>query len=157
MRAGSDNSAEAGRLSVVTDATNPAAPVWAAPVRYAEADQQGVVFNAHYLTYCDEALSAFLRERADRDPGIAGLAERVQLVSSTLNWSGPARWGDLIEVAARCTAVGRSSVTLEFEVRASGRECCRVQTVYVHTDTSGRAAPVPDGVRAALLETSPTR
>lgn len=33
---------------------------WSAPVRYVEADAQGIVFNAHYLVYYDEALMAFL-------------------------------------------------------------------------------------------------
>ena len=28
---------------------------WSSPVRYVECDQQGVVFNAHYLTWADEA------------------------------------------------------------------------------------------------------
>lgn len=28
--------------------------------RYGEVDQQGVVFNAHYLTWFDEACTAFL-------------------------------------------------------------------------------------------------
>jgi acyl-CoA thioester hydrolase len=31
-------------------------PAWSAPVRYAECDQQGVVFNANYLAYADEAV-----------------------------------------------------------------------------------------------------
>ena len=29
--------------------------VWSSPVRFVECDQQGVVFNAHYLTWADEA------------------------------------------------------------------------------------------------------
>ena len=34
---------------------------WSAPVRYAECDGQGVVFNSHYLLYADEALTGMLR------------------------------------------------------------------------------------------------
>ncbi len=34
---------------------------WSAPVRYAECDMQGIVFNAHYLLYADEALTGLLR------------------------------------------------------------------------------------------------
>ena len=30
-------------------------------VRYGEVDQQGVVFNAHYLAYCDDAMETWLR------------------------------------------------------------------------------------------------
>src|SRR5262249_38045593 len=50
---------------------------WSAVVRYAEVDQQGVVFNAHYLTYCDEAMGLLCAQN-----GLLDIAERIQLVSS---------------------------------------------------------------------------
>ena len=120
---------------------------WSAPVRYAEVDQQGIVFNAHYLTYCDEAMGAFCDHR-----GILGFAERLNLVSSSLTWSGPARWGDTIEVDATCTRIGSTSVTMRFQVRAAGRDTCVVETVYVHVGDAGRPTPVPEDVRRALQD-----
>ncbi len=120
-------------------------PTWSAPVRYAEADQQGVVFNAHYLTYCDEAAGALFVRR-----GLPGFADDVRLATTTLTWSGPARWHDRVDVYARCTRIGRTSLVIRFDLLASGRECATVETVYVHTDKSGRPVPVPEHVRAAL-------
>jgi acyl-CoA thioester hydrolase len=125
---------------------------WSAPVRYAEVDQQGVVFNAHYLLYCDEAMGAFCAQRDLRE-----FVELVRLVSSTLTWSGPARWGDLIEVDVRCSKVGRTSATLHFDVRAGGRPCCVVETTYVYADVHGTPVPVPDDVRARLTADRPAR
>ena len=118
---------------------------WSAPVRYAEVDQQGVVFNAHYLLYCDEAMGAFCIQR-----GLSEFVELVRLVTSTLTWSGPAHWGDVIDVDVRCTQVGTTSATLAFDVHAAGRPCCQVETVYVYADRSGTPAPIPDEVRVAL-------
>jgi acyl-CoA thioester hydrolase len=118
---------------------------WSAPVRYAEVDQQGVVFNAHYLLYCDEAMGAFCIER-----GLTDFVQLVRLVTSTLTWSGPAHWRDLIEVDVQCTKVGRTSATLAFEVRAGGRPCCHVETVYVYADAAGVPREIPDDVRGAL-------
>jgi acyl-CoA thioester hydrolase len=126
------------------------AATWSAPVRYAEVDQQGVVFNAHYLLYCDEAMGAFCLER-----GLGEFVETVRLVRSTLTWSGPARWGDVVEVGVRCTKVGRTSTTLEFEVQAGGRPCCVVETVYVYADAAGGPQPIEDDVRAALTAERP--
>ena len=40
--------------------------VWSSPVRYGECDQQGVVFNAHYMAYCDDASDRWLRDRLGR-------------------------------------------------------------------------------------------
>jgi len=118
---------------------------WSAPVRYAEVDQQGVVFNSHYLLYCDEAMGAFCIAR-----GLRTFVELVRLATSTLTWSGPAHWGDLIEVDVRCTKVGQTSATLAFDLRAGGRPCCQVETVYVYADKSGTPTPIPDEIRTAL-------
>jgi acyl-CoA thioester hydrolase len=120
---------------------------WSALVRYAEVDAQGVVFNSHYLLYCDEAMSAFCSSR-----GIAVVAERVQLVTSTLTWKSPARWGDTVGVDVSCPRVGTSSFTLDFLVSVDDRLCCEVRTVYVFTDRSWRPAPLPDDARAALTQ-----
>lgn len=119
--------------------------VWSAPVRYAECDQQGVVFNAHYLAWCDEALGAFCRAR-----GLADLADGVRLASSTLTWHAAARWGDVVDVDARCTRVGRTSFVLDFTLGVGERLCCTVTTVYVDTDPDGRPRPITDATRAAL-------
>lgn len=118
---------------------------WSAPVRYAEVDQQGVVFNSHYLLWCDEAMSAFCRQR-----GLVDFAERVHLVTSTVTWRTPARWGDVVDVTVQCLRVGRTSATLAFDVRVHDAECCAVETVYVLTDADSRPVPIPDGVRGAL-------
>ena len=118
---------------------------WSAVVRYAEVDQQGVVFNAHYLTYCDEAMGLLCAEN-----DLLDIAERIQLVTSTITWTGPARWGETIEVDAECTRLGNSSLDIAFDLRADGRDCATVTTTYVLTDLAGTPEPLPDRVRAAL-------
>jgi acyl-CoA thioester hydrolase len=120
-------------------------PTWSAPVRYAEVDQQGVVFNAHYLLYCDEAMGAFCAQR-----GILPLAERIMLIDSHLTWTGSARWGDVIAVDAECTRLGTSSFDMRFAVRTGTSECCQVRTTYVLVGDDDRPAPLPDDARAAL-------
>jgi acyl-CoA thioester hydrolase len=119
---------------------------WSAPVRYAEVDQQGVVFNSHYLLYCDEAMGAFCSQR-----GLDRFVALVRLVSSSITWRGPARWGDVIDVDVRCTKVGRTSATLAFDIRAGDRACCEVATVYVYADESGTPVPITDEIRTTLL------
>jgi acyl-CoA thioester hydrolase len=120
-------------------------PTWSAPVRFAEVDQQGVVFNAHYLLYCDEAMGAFCTQR-----GLDDFVAVVRLATSTLTWTGPARWGDRIEVDVRCAKIGRTSTTIAFALSASGRPCCHVETVYVYADESGTPVEIPADVRTAL-------
>ena len=114
-------------------------------MRYAEVDQQGVVFNAHYLLYCDEAMGTLCAEHALLD-----IAERIQLVRSTITWQGSARWGDVVEVDAACTRMGTSSMDVTFDIRAGGRDCASVDTTYVLTDLAGTPEPLPDRVRLAF-------
>jgi acyl-CoA thioester hydrolase len=121
-------------------------PTWSAPVRFAEVDGQGIVFNSHYLLYCDEAASAFFAGH-----GLPDLAPNIRLVASSLTWSASARWGDVVEVDATCTRVGRTSLVIEFDVRAGDRTVCHVETTYVNTDPAGTPVPVPDAVRTRLL------
>jgi len=121
-------------------------PTWSAPVRFAEVDQQGVVFNSHYLLYCDEAMGTFCAERELLD-----LAARVKLVASSLTWSGSARWGDVIEVDVACHRVGTSSFGVTFDVRTGGSTICAVETTYVNVDEDGTPTPLSDPERTALL------
>ncbi len=114
-------------------------------MRFAEVDVQRVVFNSHYLLYCDEASSTFFAARE-----LSDLAEQVRLVASKLVWTGSARLGDVVSVDVSCAGVGRTSFTLHFELTASGRDCCRVETTYVVTDPDGRPTPVPPDIRARL-------
>jgi acyl-CoA thioester hydrolase len=117
---------------------------WSAPVRYAEVDQQGIVFNAHYLVYCDEAMGAYCAQRELLD-----VAERVHLVASTQHWRSPARWGDVVDVEAHCTELGRTSFRMHFDVRVRDTVVCAVDTTYVLAE-NGRPAPIPDDVRSRL-------
>jgi acyl-CoA thioester hydrolase len=122
---------------------------WSSPVRYVECDQQGVVFNAHYLTWADEASTAWWTSVGlPWDELVARGVEPV-VKASALEWSSSARWGDTVTVDAETEKVGRTSVTVRFTVRVGERVCCAVHTTYVAV-VDGRAAPWPDAVRARL-------
>jgi acyl-CoA thioester hydrolase len=127
----------------------PAVPVsWSSPVRFVECDQQGVVFNAHYLVWADEASNAWWESIGLPWDELARRAEPV-VKASTLEWSSSARWGDTVTVDAAAERVGRTSATLVFTVRVGERLCCVVRSTYVAT-AGGAAVPWPDDVRALL-------
>ena len=60
-------------------------------MRYAEVDGQGVVFNAHWLTYFDEACTRFMEELGF-GPDFWIREFDVMLVRAVIEWSGPARF-----------------------------------------------------------------
>ncbi|MGY1664725.1 acyl-CoA thioesterase [Geodermatophilus sp. SYSU D00696] len=121
---------------------------WSSPVRFVECDQQGVVFNAHYLVWADEASNLWWASLGLPWDEIAARADPV-VKASTLEWSSSARWGDTVTVEAESERVGRTSVTVRFTVRVGGRVCCVVRNTYVGT-AGGAPVPWPDDVRERL-------
>jgi acyl-CoA thioester hydrolase len=123
------------------------------PVRYLEADQQGVVFNMWYLAYFDEAMTGFLQFGGLPYAALQAGGHDVQVVHTELDWRGALHWGDEARVTVRPDAVGRTSFTLAFEVRAGEQPDVLVsgRTVYVciRTDGSGKTA-IPDSLRSLL-------
>jgi acyl-CoA thioester hydrolase len=123
--------------------------LWSSPVRFIECDQQGVVFNAHYLVWADEAVNAWWSERGVdwEEQGARGVEYFV--VASSLNWRSPARWGDTVAVDAELDTLGRTSLAVRFVIRVGERVCCEVRTTYVCA-SKGVAIPWPDDIRAVV-------
>jgi acyl-CoA thioester hydrolase len=128
-------------------------------VRYLEVDAQGVVFNAWYLAYFDEAMSAFLTARGMPYQKMVEAGYDVQLVRSEIDWRSGLRWQDAIEVAVSTARIGRTSFALDFEVRRDGHEVtCSGRTVYVvvAADGSGKRE-IPPLIAEALGDPIPLR
>jgi acyl-CoA thioester hydrolase len=123
--------------------------VWSAPVRFVECDQQGVVFNAHYLTWADEAVNAWWETAGLPFGALDAWGIEYYVKASALDWVSSARYGDTVAVDAELEKLGRTSLTVVFTVRVAERVCCTVRTTYVAT-ADGRPTPWPDDVRVAL-------
>jgi acyl-CoA thioester hydrolase len=119
-------------------------------VRYMEVDQQGVVFNAWYLTYYDDAMTALLNHSGLPYQRMLDAGYDVQLVRSEIDYRAGVRWGE-IEVAVSTSRLGRTSFDLDFQIRQNGEVCTNARTVYVviATDGSGKRER-PDLITDAL-------
>jgi acyl-CoA thioester hydrolase len=121
---------------------------WSSPVRYVECDQQGVVFNAHYLTWADEASNHWWASHGLPWDVVAQRCEPV-VKASSLEWSSSARWGDTVTVDAETERLGTTSVTVRYTIRVGERVCCVVRNTYVAV-AGGRPTPWPDDIKALL-------
>ncbi|SHN47704.1 acyl-CoA thioesterase [Cryptosporangium aurantiacum] len=133
--------------------------VYPTRVRYMEVDAQGVVFNAWYLAYFDEAFAAFLEFRGLRYPDLVGAGFDTQLVRSEIDWRSGLRWQDDAVVAVSTAHQGRTSFAIDFEVRRGDDEVtCSARTVYVviGTDGSGKRE-IPPMLATALGPPAPLR
>lgn len=115
-------------------------------IRYMEIDGQGVVFNAWYLTYFDDAFTAFLSARGLSYPALLEAGFDTQLVHSEIDWKTGLRWQDDVRVAVSTARIGRTSFAVDFQTRRNGGEVtCSARTVYVvvATDGSGKCQIPP--------------
>lgn len=122
-------------------------------VRYVEVDAQGVVFNAHYLTYCDDAMTRFFAALGydPKETFTEGGAFDVMLVKSVLEWKGSAGFEDELAIEVRPSRLGGSSFDITFTMRVGDREVCVVVITYVSVvPGEHRSCPIPDEVRGQL-------
>jgi acyl-CoA thioester hydrolase len=120
--------------------------------RYAEIDQQGVVFNGHYLTWFDEAFTGFLDHVGLPYPELIASGFDVMVVHSELDYGGSVRWRDDARVDVTCERQGTTSFTLAFGVYRSADEVAVTgRNVYVvlATDTWTKT-PIPRRLAEAL-------
>lgn len=121
-------------------------------VRWVEVDAQQVVFNGHYLTYLDVAVTEFWRTVGLPYPdAMRHVGGDIFVRRNTLAYHAPARLDDWLDIGMRCERIGTSSITLNWAVWSQGRLLVTGEVVYVFTDlASARSAPVPDAVRRQL-------
>jgi acyl-CoA thioester hydrolase len=128
--------------------------------RYAEVDQQAVVFNGHYLTWFDEAVTGFFDHLGATYPDLMDSGLDMHVVRTEIDYAAPVRWRDIVRVAVTCERVGTTSFTIGFSVlrRRDGSDelvAVRGRNVYVIVSTDDWAKrPVPDSLRAALTSSS---
>jgi acyl-CoA thioester hydrolase len=123
-------------------------------VRYAEVDGQGVVFNAHWLTYFDESCTRFM-ESLGFGPDFWIREFDVMLVRAKLEWSGPARFDDWVDVEVVPTRLGTKSFDLRYRASVAGEPVCEATITYVSVKPGAYTSiEIPDEVRQALAARS---
>jgi acyl-CoA thioester hydrolase len=128
-------------------------------VRYVECDAQKVVFNSRYAEYVDVAMNEYLRAIGILDQFFTGDLD-FQLVKQTVEWKGPARYDQVLELSMQTMRLGTTSFTVSVEFRIAGddRIIVTVETVYVLMDASTLTKrPIPDAIRSALTDGAPGR
>lgn len=124
-------------------------------VRYAEVDAQGVVFNAHWLTYADDATTRFFEhlgyDTAEMWAHGADAPFDIMVRSSHLDFAGSAGFDDTIELSVAPVRLGTSSFDLRYVAAVDGQPVVTITTTYV-TVVAGeaRSQPIPTELRARL-------
>lgn len=125
-------------------------------VRYSEIDAQGIVFNAHYLTYFDTTLTEFFRSLGVEFGGqdVATLDYDYHLVKSVVEYHAPIYFDEVIDVYVGVARIGNSSLSFHLFIYAGDEENPRSsgEIIWVHANRkTGKSAPLPDDIREKLM------
>ena len=81
-------------------------------VRYAEVDAQGIVFNAHYLTYFDCLITEYYRKlKYNYALEVKKHQKDFHVIKTTLEYKKPLLFDQLIDAGIRTSKIGNSSIT----------------------------------------------
>jgi acyl-CoA thioester hydrolase len=114
-------------------------------IRYGEVDMQRVVFNAHYLAYCDDASDIWLRSL-----GMSATSEwDVMVKRADITWLGGATVGEVLVLDLSVARVGNTSFDVAFDGHVDDRPVFDAVLTYVVVKM-GTLEPVrvPDVLRA---------
>jgi acyl-CoA thioester hydrolase len=120
-------------------------------VRYSECDQQGVVFNGHYLFYYDVAVTELWRTRIGRYQDMIAGGHDLVVAEARLRYLRAAHFDDEIDITMPVHHLGTTSLVIRpvfmvaDEVIADGE----IRHVFVDPATM-RKTEIPDYVREAL-------
>ncbi|WP_248903524.1 acyl-CoA thioesterase [Halocatena marina] len=122
-------------------------------VRFAETDQQGVVFYGEYVTYQDEATSAFLREIGYDYTTLIENEWDIHVAHVDLDYRSPAFFENVIVNSLRVESIGHSSITFDYQARRSMDDTVLVEghVTHVAVDDTGTPTRIPDTFRDAVI------
>jgi acyl-CoA thioester hydrolase len=120
-------------------------------VRYSEIDGQGVVFNAHHLTYFDTTITEYFRALCyDQFADAKATGIDFHVAKSVIEYKAPVLFDWELDVGARVARIGNTSVTFELAIFRKGTGDARVtgEIIWVYTDQkSHRPVPISEHIR----------
>lgn len=118
-------------------------------VRWAEVDPQNIVFNGHYLTYADVAITEYFRALGVVYPGdLSREGGDFFAIKSVLEYLAPAHFDDQLQIGVRVARLGRSSLSFNLGIWRADEALTQGEVIYVHADSaSRRSRALPEWLR----------
>ena len=122
-------------------------------VRWAEVDPQSIVFNGHYLTYADVAITEYFRALGISYPAdLSRDGGDFFAIKTLLEYMAPAHFDDELQIGIRVARLGRSSLTFAMGIWHGEQALTSGEVVYVHADSASRtSSPLPEWLRLKIL------
>lgn len=120
-------------------------------VRYSECDQQGVVFNGHYLFFYDVAVVELFRSRIGSWQQVLERGADLVVAETRLRYRASARFDDEIDISLPVSHLGTTSMVITPRFHRDGLLLADGEVRHVFVDpATGQKTPIPEDIRGAL-------
>ncbi|MCX7801865.1 MAG: acyl-CoA thioesterase [Meiothermus ruber] len=121
-------------------------------VRWAETDPQGIVFNGHYLTYFDVAITEYWRALGIPYPStVERFGLDLFVVKATVEYHAPAHYDDELDIGVRVGRIGNSSMQFVLGIFREEAHLISGEVIYVAAHPQTRQPQtVPQAMRQLL-------
>ncbi len=121
-------------------------------VRFEETDTMGVVYYSKFFVWMEVGRINLLRDVGITYADLLKKGRNIPVVQAHADYRSFAHFDNEVQVKTRVTAVGRSSIRFENEIRRlpDGDLLCTGHTIHAYINGQGTAVPIPQGIRKKL-------
>ena len=120
-------------------------------VRYAETDQMGVAYNAHYLTWFEVGRTEFMREIGVTYHETEKDGYFLPVSGAGIQFLKPALYDDVLTVRTHISEKPGARLKLSYEILRGGEVISTGFTEHVFTDRGMAPKRPPKGLRNQLM------
>ena len=125
-------------------------------VRYAETDQMGVVYHAHYLVWCEVGRTELIRQIGVPYAELERQGVILAVSDASIRFHSSARYDDVVAVETWVEEVRSRQLTFRYTIErvdgANRQRLASARTVLTALDPSGRPRVLPASLMNLLRE-----
>jgi len=127
---------------------------WETRIRYYELDPQGIMHNANYLAFYDQAVAEYFRDLDyDYEKEIRNTNKDFHTVQVVVQYNKPLYFDDEIEIGLKIKEVGNTSMTwvMGMFMKKTTELASASEIVHVYTDMkTGKPTTITDDLKKKL-------
>ena len=127
---------------------------WETRIRYYELDPQGIMHNANYLAFYDQAVVEYFRHLDyDYEKEIEETNKDFHTVQVVVQYNKPLYFDDEIEIGLKIKDVGNTSMTwiMGMFIKGTGELASASEIVHVYTDMkTSKPTTITDDLKKKL-------
>ena len=141
-------------MSKITLSRNDFQAFWSASIRYYELDPQGVMRNANFVSFFDEAITGYFKYvNYDYWTDTEKTKKDFHTVQVKVQYNKPLQYGHEIEIGTKIKEIGNSSITwvMGMFLKDSDELVSSCEAVHVYTDqTTMKPTPITEDLKEKL-------